>query len=446
MSKPLLLPLVAVVALSASAQTSDRIPWQHRSLEMYRGGVSDYAGRVRLELCVQPKPGFLTGSTSVGYPRHRTAWGGWRDAVVSGLNRSRSLHASSDTGPACFSILVPEETAVISLPVDDRTLEIPVAAWLDARGANPAPAPEREPEPEPPTQVEDPWGSPPASREPTVVAPAPPPPPPPPPPVSDVDGDVAASLSARPSALAVVIGVGTYAKAPPATFAAADAQTAARYFEKALGIPASRIELLLDGEATLGQMQRVFGADGWLARRVSPESEIFVYFAGHGMAELERFSPYLLPADADPDYLRQTAFSLDQMTEMLASLNARATTLFLDACFAGLSREGEALLDDARPLLVEKAHRVPAGLSVFSAGSKSQIVSALEDQGHGVFSYYLFKGIAGAADLDHDRQVLASELKDYLEDAVPRAAQALDREQTPGIVLADPEQVLVQLP
>ena len=44
------------------------------------------------------------------------------------------------------------------------------------------------------------------------------------------------------------------------------------------------------------------------------------------------------------------------------------------------------------------------------------------------------------------RRVLASELKSYLEDAVPRVALSLDREQTPGIVLADPDQVLVQLP
>jgi uncharacterized caspase-like protein len=134
------------------------------------------------------------------------------------------------------------------------------------------------------------------------------------------------------------------------------------------------------------------------------------------------------------------------MVEMIASLGARRTTLFIDACFSGRSREGVSLLDDARPLLVEQAHRVPAGLSIFSAGAGSQIVSSLEEEGHGLFSYYLFKGLAGEADLDHDRRVVASELKSYLGDAVPRAAKALDREQTPGIVLADPDQVLVQLP
>ena len=542
MSKPLALSFAALLAVSASAQPEERIPWQHASLELYRAGVSDYADRARIELCVRPKEGVRAGTTSVGYPRYRTAWGRWTDCVIVGIERSRSLRASADTGPACFSLLVPQDAATVELPLGDRTLAIPVAGWLEA------PSPELGPEPEPTTQVEDPWGSEPAAEPRIVLAEerslegASLPVPrdqivtvhlraqnagkgaarglaawiepgtgvfaakdgasridlgdlapgasaefvyrcyadrsaaalsfqvtfeqaggaaratgsvvsfplaqatPPTRTASDVDGDVAASLSARPSALAVVIGVGAYAKAPAATFAAADGKTAARYFERALGIPAARIEMLLDGEATLGQLQRVFGAEGWLARRASTDTEIFVFFAGHGMAEAEKFSPYLLPADADPNYLRQTALSLDKMIEMIASLGARKTTLFLDACFSGLSREGVALLDDARPLLVEQAPHVPAGLSIYSAGSGSQIVSALDEQGHGLFSYYLFKGLAGDADLDHDRRIVASELKRYLEEAVPRAAQSLDREQAPGIALADPEQVLVQLP
>lgn len=544
MSKVLLLAFAIFIAASASAQTGELIPWQHSSLEMYRAAVGDDAEGARLELCVRPKEGFRAGTTSVGFPRCRTGWGRWMDCVIAGIDRSHALHASADTGPACFSVLLPPDATAVALAVGNRTVEIPVAGPREARAAEPEPAQE----PEPVTQVDEPWRRAPAP-EPKIVlaeersvegAPLPVPrdrivsvhlrvrnagegearglvawiepgpgvfvakdgatrielgelapgaatdfvyrcyadrsasalsfqvtfgqadgaagatgsvvsfpvaeAPPPPRRVSDVDGDVAASLSARPSALAVVLGVEAYAKIPAATFAAADAKTAARYFEKSLGIPAPRIELLLDGEVTLGQMQRIFGADGWLARRVSPDSEIFVFFAGHGTAEPEKFSPYLLPADADPDYLRQTAFSLDKMIEMIASLGARRTTLFLDACFSGLSREGVALLDGARPLLIEQAPRVPAGLSVFSAGSGSQIVSSLKEQDHGLFSYYLFKGVAGDADLDHDHRILASELKSYLEVAVPRAAQTLDREQTPGIVLADPERVLVQLP
>ena len=521
------LPLLSLAALVA-------IPWQHATLELYRAGVTEDADRVRIEFCVKPKEGVRAGMTTVGTPKYRRTWGRWIDGTVEGLGEDRTLFSSTDSGPACFSVLLPRDAAALELPMGRRTLELP----LDALPA------ESTGQPESTTEVSEPW-----REEPQVVlgeqrsvegaslpvprdhivgvrlraknagagtarevvawiepgagvfaakdgatrvelgelapgaetefvyrcyadrsaaalsfqvtfeqrggaakatgsivsfplAPAAPASPP----VSDADGDVAPSLSARPAALAVVIGVGAYAKAPGATHAAADAKTAARYFERALGIPAARVELLIDGQATLGQMQRVFGPDGWLARRATADSEIFVFFAGHGMAEPEKFSPYLLPADADPDYLRQTALSMDKLIEMLASLGARRTTLFLDACFAGLSREGGSLLDDARPLVIEQAPRVPAGLSIFSAGSGGQIVSALEGQAHGLFSYYLFKGLSGEADLDHDRRVLASELKSYLEDAVPRAAKALDREQTPGIALADPEQVMVQLP
>jgi len=120
--------------------------------------------------------------------------------------------------------------------------------------------------------------------------------------------------------------------------------------------------------------------------------------------------------------------------------------VFLDACFSGISREGAPLLEDARPLVIEQAPRAPTGLSIFSAGSRGQVVSSLDREGHGIFSYYLFKGLAGDADLDHDRRILASELKSYLEGEVPRAARTIDREQTPGIVLADGAEVLVQLP
>lgn len=405
MMKPLLRALAVAATVSVSAQSDGRIAWDDDSLELYRSGVSDEAGRTRIELCVRPKHGIPSAATAVGYPRYRTPWGRLGDCVVVGLDRSHVLRASADEGPACFSVLVPPSAVGLEIPIGGRTLEIPVERFAPA----------------PPDKGTVPL-------------------------VSDVDGEIAASLSARPSALAVVLGVETYAKAPPASYADDDATTAARHFEKSLGIPTARIELLRDGEVTLGQMQRVFGVDGWLARRVAPDSEIFVYFAGHGLAELEKFSPYLLPADGDPDYLRQTALSVDRMIDMVAALGARRTTVFLDACFSGLSREGASLLEDARPLVIEQAPRTPAGLSIFSAGSGGQIVSSLEEQGHGIFSYYLFKGLAGDADLDHDRRVRASELKSYLEEAVPRAAQTIDREQTPGIVLADREEVLVQLP
>ena len=398
MSKRTLVPLAALLSFGLPARAGERIPWPHPSLELHRSAVHRDGNHLSMEFCVEPKEGVPEGITSIGYPKYQTPWGRWLDCPIAGLDMHRPLHVSAQDGPACFSVLVAADATAVELRLGPRLLEIPVGPLPDSTAS------------------------------------------------MDVVHALGTSLSARPNGLAVVLGVERYAKIPEASFAAADATTAALYFEKVLGIPSTRIARVLDGEATLGEMQRIFGPDGWLARRVVPDSEIFVFFAGHGTAELETFSPYLLPADGDPEYLRQTALSLDRLIEMVASLSARRTTLFLDACFSGLTREGSALVEDSRPLVVERVPRAPAGLSIFSAGSRGQRVSALEAEGHGVFSYLLFKGVAGAADLDHDRRVLASELKAYLEDAVPRAALSLDREQSPGIVLADPDEVLVQLP
>jgi len=424
------------------SEAGERIDWDHPTLELSLASVSEVEDRARLELCVRTRPGVDEGSTSVGFPRYRTAWGRWVDGVIQGVGRSHVLRASAVEGPACFSVVVAHGATALDLPIGGRALEIGIGAWLETlQGGAGQELP-----------VEDRWDrATTVPSEPQPVMPDPPaesasPPPPPPPPIPDVDGAVPTTPRLRPTGLAVVLGAETYADAPPATYAAADARTAARYFRQVLGIPEERIELLLDGEVTLGQLQRLFGEGGWLARRTAPDSEVFVFFAGHGMAEMKDFAPYLLPADADPDYVRQTAFPVDRLVESLAALGARRTTLFLDTCFAGLSREGAALLDRARPLVLVPVRPALSGVSVFSAGTGSQIASSLDDQGHGLFSYHLFRGLGGEADLDLDRRISSGELKRYLEDAVPRTAQTIDREQSPAIALADPEQLLVQLP
>jgi hypothetical protein len=268
----------------------------------------------------------------------------------------------------------------------------------------------------------------------------------PPPLTADVDRHVPLTPVPRSKALAVVIGVERYAAVPPASFAAADARTAARYLRHAVGIPAERVELLIDDDVTLGRLQRTFDRDGWLARRVEEDSDVFVYFAGHGVAEAKAFEPYLLPHDGDMSYVRQTGLSLDTLVERLAALDAASVTLFLDACFSGLTREGGALVGDTRRLVVVPVQRVLAGVSVFSAARGSQTAHALDEQGHGLFSYFLFRGLGGAADLDGDRTIRAGELKLYLDDEVPRAALLADVEQTPAIFPDDPSQVLVRLP
>ena len=198
---------------------------------------------------------------------------------------------------------------------------------------------------------------------------------------------------------------------------------------------------------TLGALQRVFGPGGWLARRAAADSDVFVFFAGHGVSTADRFDPYLLPADGDPDYLGQTALPLARIVDWLAALDVRSTSLFVDACFSGRTRGGDTLFAGSRPLVVvpvEPQH--PSGVSLYSAARGGQVAGTLDAQGHGLFSYCLFRGLAGAADADGDRRITARELALWLEREVPAAAAAGDREQQPSIVLDDGSRILVELP
>ena len=80
----------------------------------------------------------------------------------------------------------------------------------------------------------------------------------------------------------------------------------------------------------------------------------------------------------------------------------------------------------------------------FSASSGSEISFAWPEKKHGLFSYYLMKGMRGDADENNDNQITVGELGDYVKENVSDMAGMLDREQTPGLQTLDEEKVLIR--
>ena len=80
---------------------------------------------------------------------------------------------------------------------------------------------------------------------------------------------------------------------------------------------------------------------------------------------------------------------------------------------------------------------VPAKLSVLTAASGAEIAGSLEDQGHGIFTYYLLKGLQGEA--ASGGRLALSDLFSYLRENVQRAARRQNREQTPQLIAPSPE-------
>ena len=131
------------------------------------------------------------------------------------------------------------------------------------------------------------------------------------------------------------------------------------------------------------------------------------------------------------------------MYEQLADLGASSVTVFLDACFSGANRESEMLLADARPVFMEVDKVASNEINVFSASGGKQISSAWPEKKHGLFSYYLMKGMRGDADLDKNSSITIGELGDYIKENVSEMAGMLDREQTPTLNTLDENKVLI---
>ena len=164
------------------------------------------------------------------------------------------------------------------------------------------------------------------------------------------------------------------------------------------------------------------------------------------MAHRTKKTAYLIPYDGDPNYASQTGYEMDKLYEQLGSFEAKSTTVFLDACFSGANRDNEMLLADARPVFMEVDASATRNVTVFSASSGSEISSAWPEKKHGLFSYFLMKGMRGDADANSDNQITVGELGDYVKERVSNYAGMLDREQTPGLQTMDRDRdrVLIQ--
>jgi uncharacterized caspase-like protein len=125
-------------------------------------------------------------------------------------------------------------------------------------------------------------------------------------------------------------------------------------------------------------------------------------------------------------------------------MGAKSITVFLDACYTGQTRSSQMLIADSRPIITQrKANVPPKNITVLSAASGSQISGAMKEKEHGLFTYYLLKGLAGQADTDNDKAISIRELHHFLATNVKDAAALDGREQNPQL-LGNGDQTLVR--
>jgi hypothetical protein len=243
-------------------------------------------------------------------------------------------------------------------------------------------------------------------------------------------------------AVAIIIGIQNYKRLAKADFADQDATKFAEYAHRALGIPKDKIKILIDAEADQSALLKTFR--NWLPLNVNKgKTEVFVFYSGHGLPSNDGKSLYFLPHAADQDLLDETAIDQKKIIAAIQSAQPKSVTMFVDSCYSGQSRNGSQLLAGAKPVNLKNADiSYPLEFTVFTASASDQISSASNDLQHGIFSFYLMKGMEGAADINKDGNITYGEMQEYLNENVQRQALAANRVQVPQLI-GDPNRVLV---
>jgi serine/threonine protein kinase len=256
---------------------------------------------------------------------------------------------------------------------------------------------------------------------------------------------------------ALVVGISAYSHegVAPLELAAADARAVARILADAevCNFPTENVVLLTDDKADRDAL--VEHLSGWLPEKGQGQDVVVVYFAGHGTVKKigPREEGYLLPHDANPDRPATRGILMGDVSRWLESIDARAVIVCLDCCHAAraATRGGNPKTASARGLGLQ-----PALLPGLSGASRFLLASCKENEysfesqqhKHGLFTYYLLKGLQGEADENRDGKVGVGELFEYVAREVGReSVEKFGMVQTPwavaghgaGVYLAEPQ-------
>jgi hypothetical protein len=227
--------------------------------------------------------------------------------------------------------------------------------------------------------------------------------------------------SAQPNSVGIAIGVGAFRDpaVPAVRFAAHDAEVMGGYFKTALGVPPQKVKVLSDAKALKDDLIEVF--EQWLPKQGGPQATVYIYLSGRAVVDQETGVVSLLPYDGTRAAASRT-FSLARLQRALTKASVKQAVLMLD-----LSLEPSSGSDPGRVVpprwTQQDSGGEPDRTMLMIGNSGMQEAQAFQPGQHGLFTYFLLKGLRGAADLDKSGNVLTGELCAYVHGQVSAVTQ-----------------------
>ena len=252
--------------------------------------------------------------------------------------------------------------------------------------------------------------------------------------ISEINVDELSVIAKKPNPndWALIIGIENYASLPSVDYAKKDALMVKEYFIKIFGVPEENIIFLFDGDATKARLEGFL--KNYIPKNVGEDTILYVYFAGHGAPHIEKGDAYLIAYDSDTRFIAQTGYQLKNFYEDLNRLPIKRSFVFLDSCFSGVAARGEKmLLAGARPALihVEDIRLLSGKVVSLAATTGGQISNSYPEREHGLFTYFLLRGLRGEADTNDDSCINVDELYNYVKNNVTKVSRRKGMEQTP---------------
>lgn len=229
---------------------------------------------------------------------------------------------------------------------------------------------------------------------------------------SDVDVNVPRSGRKADNTYVVIIVNENYTQVASVPYAANDGAVFAEYCRYTIGVPERNIRTATN--ATLNEMKRQLNWLTQVGREFGSGSNVIVYYSGHGVPDESTGQAYLLPVDGY-HFDMSTNLAVGELYKTVSAAGFDHATIFLDACFSG-SQRGDNMLVAARGVALKAKDEVPTGkIMVLSAAQGDETAYPIENQHHGLFTYFLLKKLQQT-----HGDVTLGELSEYVIDEVKK--------------------------
>ena len=204
-----------------------------------------------------------------------------------------------------------------------------------------------------------------------------------------------------PRIFALVIGISDYyGTEADLRYADSDAKHFYNHLLKAFPneIKNGECKILLNHQATASNIKKQLTA---VFSKATENDYVIFYFSGHGNKGV------IIPADI------QNQVSYSEVKSAFKNTKAKYKLCIIDACYAGSIEQINSISNYNNQQMLKESR-----LAVLSSSSSNQLSSESIQLGQGLFSYWLIKGMKGAADLNNDKYITAGELFVYTRKAV----------------------------